>query len=311
MNPLFENYKDKPWLIHTETEPSQKTKDCIPKLLELGVKYPMAPGNELECFDDTTPDSMIREDGVTPGGLILYKYTPKNLDPAEKRIIFYIHGGGFMRGNTNWCRANAVQHVINFGLPVYAVTYRYTPQFKYPAGLNDTEDAYNHVINKTGRDPSDIIMTGDSAGATYMLALCGRLRREGKKLPRKLVSISGFIDFTFKGDSYKYNLGKDIIFTVPLDESVHFYTDKPGDAANPDVSPIYSDFTGFPPTFFTVDDTEVFVSDALTCADKMDKAGVPVKAHITHGLWHDFLFETPEIEESKIIYKEIKEWINS
>ncbi|MDR3337368.1 MAG: alpha/beta hydrolase [Treponema sp.] len=310
MNPLFEDYKDKPWLIHTETEPSQKTKNCIPRLLELSEKYPIAPGNELDYFDDTTPDTMIREDITTAGGVILYKYTPKNLDPGEKRVIYYIHGGGFMRGNTNWCRANAICHVRNFGLPAYAATYRYTPEFKYPAGLEDAEDGYHYMVNKQGHDPSDIIVTGDSAGATYMFALCGRLKRQGKKLPGRLISMSGFLDFTFKGASYKYNLGKDIMFTAPLDESVHFYTDEP-DATNPDISPIYMDFTGLPPAFFTADDTEVFVSDALTAADKMDKAGIPVKAHIMHGLWHDFLFETPEIEESKLIYKELSAWLNS
>jgi acetyl esterase/lipase len=309
MNPLFEDYKDKPWLNHIETEPSQKTKDWIPKLIELSKQHPMGPGNELDYFDDATPDSMIMEDTTTPGGMIMYKYTPKDLDPAEKRVIYYVHGGGFMRGNTKWCRSNAIRQVLNFGLPVYAVTYRYIPEFKYPAGLDDTEAGYNYVVNKRGHAPSNIIMTGESAGPTYMFALCGRLKRQGRELPQKLIVMSGFLDYTFKGASYKYNLDKDILFGVPMEETVHVYTDE-ADATNPDISPIYSDFTGFPPVFFAVDDTEVFVSDTLVCADKMDKAGIPVKACITHGLWHCFQFETPDIEESKFVYKEMKEWLH-
>ncbi|MDR3342601.1 MAG: alpha/beta hydrolase [Treponema sp.] len=308
MNPLFEDYKDKPWLTHTETEPSRETKDWIPRLIELSKQYPIAPGNELEYFDDSTPDSMTREDIRTPGGVLIYKYTPKNLDPAEKRIIYYVHGGGFMRGNTYWCRSNAIHQVLNFGLPLYAVTYRYIPEFKYPAGLDDTEDGYNYVVNERGNAPSDIIMTGESAGPTYMLALCGRLKRQGRELPQRLVVMSGFLDYTFQGASYRYNLDKDILFGVPMEETVHVYTDE-ADATNPDISPIYSDFTGFPPAFFVVDDTEVFVSDTLTCADKMDKAGIPVKVYITHGLWHCFQFETPDIEESKFVYKEMKAWL--
>jgi len=318
MNPLFEKYKDKPWLTHTETEPSKETTDWIPKLIEYGKQYPMAPGSELEWLDDATPDNITKKEISLPTGFLMYKYALK--DPAQKsdpeqdsnqaRVIYYIHGGGFMRGNTNWCRSNALRQVENFGLPTYACTYRYTPAFKYPAALDDVEAGYNYLVNDLGILPENIVVTGESAGGTLMLALCARLRRQGRELPSKLIVMSGYLDFTLQGESYRYNLGKDIMFTMDLSPTVAFYTDKTGDALkDPEISPIYSDFTGYPPTFFVADDTEVFVSDALAGADRMDQAGVPVNVHITHGLWHCFQFETPDIEESKILYKEMKAWL--
>ncbi|MDR3305540.1 MAG: alpha/beta hydrolase [Clostridiales Family XIII bacterium] len=310
MNPLFEDYQDKAWLTHTETEPSKASAEWIPKLIEYGKLYPMAPGSELEWIDDSTPEGIIKKEISLPTGLLMYSYRLENPDKDEKRVIFYIHGGGFMRGNTNWCRSNSIRQVENFGLPTYACTYRYTPAFKYPAGLNDVESGYDYLVNELGILPENIILTGESAGGTYVLALCARLRRQGRALPSKIIIMSGYLDFTLQGESYRYNIDKDIIFSVDISPTVPYYTDKTGDALkDPEISPIYSDFTGYPPTYFIAEDTEIFVSDALSCADRMDKAGVPVKVHIMHGLWHCFQFETPDIEESKMIYKEMKEWL--
>ena len=46
----------------------------------------------------------MRADIDAPHGLHLYHYAPKDKNPAEDRIVYYVHGGGFMRGNEQWCR---------------------------------------------------------------------------------------------------------------------------------------------------------------------------------------------------------------
>jgi acetyl esterase/lipase len=80
------------------------------------------------------------------------------------------------------------------------------------------------------------------------------------------------------------------------------------DVTNPEVSPVYGDFTGFPPTYFCADDEEIFLSDSLVSADKMHKAGVNVRAHIFHGLWHAFALMSIS-REAKTALDEIKEFI--
>ncbi|MDR1574130.1 MAG: alpha/beta hydrolase [Clostridiales Family XIII bacterium] len=308
LHELFKDYEGAPWLTHIESDPSPEAQKAIPELLELMKDYPIAPGNELSFLDDSTPDGVTRTDIDAPHGLHLYHYEPRDKDPAEDRIIFYVHGGGFMRGNEYWCRFNAILQVKNLGLPVYACEYRYIPEHKYPKSLDDVEWAWNHLVNDLGLDPKKILITGESAGGTYETALMLRLKKQGRALPAGCVCISGFLDFASESPSYTLNNGIDPMFSLDFKSMIPLYLDDASMVYEPEVSPKYADFTGFPETIFFADDTEVFVSDALIAADKLHKLGIRTEAHITHGLTHVYAFELPELPESHACYRLIREF---
>jgi acetyl esterase/lipase len=306
---LFKDFEGAPWLTHIESDPSPEAQKRIPEMMKELEAYPMAPGNELDFLDDSTPPGITREDFDAPHGLHLYHYEPETKDPAEDRIIFYIHGGGFMRGNEYWCRFNAINQVKQLGLPVYACEYRYTPENKYPKGLDDVEWAWNYLVNDLGLDPKKIIVTGESAGGTYETALMVRLKRQGRELPGAgCVCISGFLDFAAESPSYTLTHGIDPMFSIDFNETMKFYLDDASMKYDHEVSPKYADFTGFPDAIFFADDTEVFVSDALIGADKLHKLGIRTEAHITHGLTHVYAFEMPELPESQTFYRRIREF---
>ncbi|MDR1796401.1 MAG: aminotransferase class I/II-fold pyridoxal phosphate-dependent enzyme [Clostridiales Family XIII bacterium] len=308
MTSIFKDYKSAPWLEHVETEPSPYAKKRMPEIFKEQAPYPMSPGNELDYLDDSTPAHIRRGSDIDmPNGLHMYHYAPKGLVPDEKRVVYYIHGGGFMRGNGRWCRMNAITLAKNLGLPVYACEYRYTPENKYPKGLDDAEWGWDYLTKERGVDPAHILVAGESAGGTYAMALCARLRRKGAALPGGLVIFSGYLDMTLSSPSYKENFGVDPTFTVDLSLFVPYYIDDLSKLKEPEVSPIFSDFTGYPKTFFCVDDTEVFVSDALIVCDKIARLGIPVKAYVPHGLMHVFPFEMPDIPESQKVWLEIRE----
>jgi acetyl esterase/lipase len=305
---LFKNYEGAAWLTHIESDPSPEAQKGMVRLLKEMEAYPMAPGNELDFLDDSTPPDVMREDIDAPHGLRLYHYEPLNKNPAEDRIIYYVHGGGFMRGNEYWCRTNAILLVKHLGLPVYACEYRYIPEHKYPKGIDDVEWGWNHVVNDLGFDPQKIIIAGESAGGTYEMSLMLRLRRQGRELPAGCVCLSGFLDFASESPSYRLNQGIDPMFSIDFRVMTPFYLDDVSMVYDPEVSPKYADFTGFPATLFFVDDTEVFLSDALIAADKLHKLGIRVEAHITHGLTHAYMFDMPELPESYASYKHIREF---
>ncbi len=239
-------------------------------------------------------------------------YEPAAAACAEDdRIIFYIHGGGFMRGNEQWNRANAITLVRHFGLPVYCMKYRIIPEHKYPAGLNDVEQAWNYLVEDLGIAPERLILAGESAGATYALALTVRLQEHNKALPGGIAAFSAFLDMAAEGASYTYNKDRDPVFAgfSVQDCTVPAYTDEE-DVRQPEISPLYADMTGFPPTFFSSDDHEIFVSDALRTAKKMAECGVPVRCSITHDLMHAFEFEVPDTEEAGRIFKEAKAFLD-
>jgi acetyl esterase/lipase len=307
---LFKDYEGAAWLTHITSDPSPEAQKEIPQLMKELENYPMAPGAELDFLDDRTPEGMTREDVDAPHGLHFYHYEPAEKNPAsDGRVIYYVHGGGFMRGNEYWCRFNAIHQAERLGLPVYACEYRYTPENKYPKGLDDVEWGWNRLVNDLGIDPKKIIITGESAGGTYEFALMVRLKRQGRELPSSCVCISGFLDFSAESPSYTLNNGIDPLFSIDFHETASFYIDDLSLWHDPEVSPKYADFTGFPETIFFADDTEVFVSDALIGADKLHKLGIRTEAYITHGLTHVYAFEMPELPESHTCYERIRKFL--
>jgi acetyl esterase/lipase len=306
---LFKNYEGTPWLTHIESDPSPEARKRMPELMKEMEAYPMAPGNELDFLDDSAPPGITREDIDAPHGLHMYHYEPKDKNPAEERTIYYVHGGGFMRGNEYWCRTNAILQVKHIGLPVYACEYRYIPEHKYPKAIDDVEWGWNYLVNDLGLDPKKIIITGESAGGTYEMSLMLRLKRQGKELPAGCVCISGMLDISTESPSYTLNNGIDPIFSIDFKAALPpAYLDDISRVREPEVSPKYGDFAGFPETLFFADDTEVFVSDALIGADKLHKLGIRTEAYITHGLTHCYALEMPGLPESHTCYKRIREF---
>jgi acetyl esterase/lipase len=286
---IFEKYKDVPWLTHTVQEPDKRTlEELLPAMLALRAQYPMVPGTEMEYLNDETPDGVSRADYVTAAGqsLTVYRLTEKH--EKEDRLVFYIHGGGFVRGNGMYSRTNARLHLEKLGLPVACCDYRLAPQNREPAALNDVTAAYRFLVDELKYDPEKIFITGDSAGGTLALSLGLRLKSAGEKMPSAFAVYSPATNCTMSSISHEINLGRDKIFPKGVKAVVPLYADD-NRLKVPDVSPLYGDFSGgFPRTYFCAEDTEVMCSDTLECSAKMAEQGVEVKTHIFHGLWHAF-----------------------
>lgn len=309
MSSILQGYEKAPWLLYDAQEPGDFTKLRIQETLEEGAKYPMAPGAELPYPHDETPDFLVRHDLKTPSGLNLYRYTNYNTPAEDTRVIFYIHGGGFMRGNGKWCRANGITLARYLGLPVYCSEYRYAPEFQYPLPLDDCEEAWDYLTTQCGVKPEDVILAGESAGGTFIFALAARLKRKNKPLPGRIFSLSGFLDMALAGESYKANAVIDPVFGGADISILSNAYGGNSDPLQPELSPVYADVTGFPPTFFCADDHEVFASDSLRLAEKLHAAGIPVQCHISHKLIHAYPFEMADIPETKRVLAAAKAFL--
>ena len=307
-NPVLDGFENAPWLIHDTRAPLPETLRAIDAFRIEAAKYPFVPGVEVGYPNDATPDNMERTDFQLSHGNNLYLYTPKDVLEGETRVVFYIHGGGFIRGNGKWCRANAISLARYLGLPAYCNEYRCAPEYKYPAALDDAEEAWDFLVRQRGIKPENIILSGESAGGTFAMALTNRLKQKGAGLPCMQILLSPVLNLAEDGLSHKYNLGKDQAFDSLLDFTVYTGT---ADVRSPAVSPLYADFTGFPPTFFFADDTEIFVSDTLTAAEKLCKLGIRTQVYLTHNMFHVFPFEIPDVEESKRVYQAMRAFVFS
>ena len=60
------------------------------------------------------------------------------------------------------------------------------------------------------------------------------------------------------------------------------------DYHSPDLSPLFADLTGFPPTLIQAGDHEILYSDSEALAAALERAGVPCRFEISEGMWHVF-----------------------
>ncbi|KAJ1920938.1 hypothetical protein H4219_000991 [Mycoemilia scoparia] len=196
----------------------------------------------------------------------------------QEYIVWHIHGGAYLTGSPRVYRQLKRNLSIVTGLRVFGSGYRLAPESKYPAQLHDAYITYQFLLNQ-GFDPSRIVIVGDSAGANLALALIHLLRM--LKLPtfRGLVFLSPWAKLFADGDSISYNASYDFL---KMDKENPLYPARlyldPGMPLTEEllerskdklISPIYGDFTGFPPMLVQYGDCEILKSNIVEFVERV------------------------------------------
>ncbi|NHJ24256.1 MAG: steryl acetyl hydrolase [Candidatus Lokiarchaeota archaeon] len=163
----------------------------------------------------------------------------------------------------------------------------------------------------------NIIIMGDSAGGGLTLALLHRIGVQNLPQPKAAICLSAWTDLTLTSETMKTKIEQDVFFNVKnLETSVIAYV-KTESPENPEISPIFADFNGFPPIFLQVGTREVLLDDSLIIAEKMKNQGVSVTVDLWEGMFHAFLIFiaipilgklTPEFRHA---LKNVKKFVDS
>ncbi|XXG96110.1 hypothetical protein Hte_002389 [Hypoxylon texense] len=118
----------------------------------------------------------------------------KKVGDPGKRVMLYVHGGGYYFGSVDEHRYQMQRHARKLKARVFAPEYRLAPQFPLPCGLQDCLAAYLYLLEK--QDPTTIILAGDSAGGGMVVSLLVTMRDRGIPLPAGAILISPWVDLT-------------------------------------------------------------------------------------------------------------------
>lgn len=205
----------------------------------------------------------------------------------KKYVILYCHGGGYSTGSCLYARTLTTKIASSTSMDVLCFDYRLAPENPYPAAINDAMAAWNYLM-LLGYGARDVIVAGDSAGGNMALSLVLKLKEEERILPRGLVLMSPWSDLTSSGKTHKSRAEVDPVLDAQyLDRMIHNYVEGQ-DLNNPLISPLFGDFTGFPPTYIQVGNNEILLSDSTMLHKKLIEANVSVKLDIFEGMWHVF-----------------------
>jgi len=237
-------------------------------------------GNLLTVNKDVKYDTLIidniESEWVRPAVRHLNKY-----------IILYCHGGGYFTGSLKYARSITSKLALATSMDVLSFDYGLAPEHPYPAAIDDAERIWNYLLHK-GYGSKNIIVAGDSAGGNLALVLLLRLKKQERFMPRGLVLLSPWTDLTLSGKSYEARAEIDpVLDSQYLNSAIKAYADGE-DLVSPFISPIYGDFTGFPPTYIQVGSNEVLFNDSTMLQKQMQKADVFAQLDAFKGMWHVF-----------------------
>lgn len=249
-----------------------------------------APVRRMLAENPTTQSALCRESRSFSGVPTHVLRPPASVGLDDCPIFLEIHGGGFVMcgGDVAWqmVAGKAAGRAGETWVP----DYRMPPLSPYPAALDDCVAVYRDALER--QSPDRIIVSGTSAGGNLAAALLLRAKANGLPLPAALVLLTPQLDLTESGDSYQTNLGVDVI--SPLAPVNRLYANG-HPLTHPFVSPLFGDFSGFPPTFLQSGTRDLFLSNVVRMHRKLLAANVSTELHIFEAMPHgSFSGSTPE-----------------
>lgn len=211
---------------------------------------------------------------------------PQDADSA--RVILYTHGGGFAVGSADSHRKLAGHLASALGVTAFILDYRRSPEFPFPAQIEDGIAAYLGLIER-GFHPGFITTAGDSAGGNLAIAIAFRLRELGRQLPGSIIAFSPWLDMALRGATLEANAATDaLVGRQILEGMISMFLGGTADPLDPLANPLENDFQGFPPLYINAGGAEALLSDAESLSEKARNAGVSVTLSVVPGMQHVF-----------------------
>lgn len=231
-------------------------------------------------------------------GLAVNILTPRNL--KKPGAILFFHGGAFCLGSPYTHRSICSNLSYDSGLPVWVPDYRLSPEHPYPCALEDAVAAYEEML-RHGIKASNIVIAGDSAGASLALALTITLNGLGKDRPACVMLASPVTDGNSPRQKRAMGGRDDPMLTMGWLHQGLTWFNPPSDASA--FSPLKIDLSGLPPILIQVGQEEILLNDSLQLEDHAVKSGVDCRLELYLERWHVFHLQSFYLKSSRAAIK--------
>ncbi len=240
------------------------------------------------------------------GGVKAFILSPRVIPAVnQNRLLVHVHGGGYVYFPSESGTGEAALMAAYGGFKVISFDYRMPPEHPYPAAMDDAMAVWRAAIKL--QDPRNIAIFGSSTGGGMTLAMILRAKQEGLPLPAAIAPGTPWADLTETGDSYRTNEWLDNVLVSYhgfLSRAAQLYANG-HDLKDPQLSPIYGDFSGFPPAILTSGTRDLFLSLTVLTHRKLRRAGVEAELQVFEGMSHaQYLFD-PSAPETREAFGEI------
>ena len=271
-----------------------------PSLLGLLVSKVVVP--ILYGGRDTTPEAFLRriakdrKRGPAPpprriakryrvvdapiAGVRSFRLDPRTVPMPATRIL-HLHGGAYVFNLIAEQWPALASMADSTGSALIIPDYPLAPVHQVADGLAAMVAVYSQLVDEVGADR--IVISGDSAGGGFALALAQHLRDRGLPAPAGLVLFFPWLDVTVSGDDQPALQKRDAMLSIErLREAGRMWAGD-ADPAEPRVSPLFGDPSGLPPTLVLVGTDDLLLSDARRLAARFPEAIVQEYPDMFHG----------------------------
>ncbi len=228
-----------------------------------------------------------------PGGplcLRIYRPSPE----SELPVCVYFHGGGFVIGDLDTHDPICRRLANRAGAIVVSVDYRLSPEYRYPAAVEDGDAALAWVHTHAGEfggDPARLAVAGDSAGGNLAAVASQRALDAGGPALRCQALIYPLTDHGGGDHPSRHDMAA--LFPIPRPVMAWFHEHYFGHGdpvLDPDASPLRrSDLAGLPPTLVVTAGLDPLRDEGKAYAERLGAANVEVR-HIQYDRTiHGFL----------------------
>jgi acetyl esterase len=228
--------------------------------------------------------------GSVPLRVRMYDPSPSGPKPA----LIYLHGGGWTLFSIDTHDRVMREYAARAGVVVAGVDYPLSPEAKFPVALEQIVSLTRWLGEQGSEfniDRFRLAIGGDSAGANLAVATCLTLRDagEGSRVRAMLLSYGAFDAESSEEAARRFGA---VGFPLSPAEMRGFwqnYIRGPEDIRNPLVCPLRASLEDLPAAFLTVPECDLLTEQSLAMADRLRKAGVPVRQELYRGATHSFL----------------------
>jgi acetyl esterase len=235
-------------------------------------------------------------------------YGPYN--DEGKALVVYFHGGGFVVGDLDTHDALCRRLSSDTRMRFLSVEYRLAPEYPFPAGIDDAVDTIRYAVAHLGDfdvPGAEVIVMGDSAGATLMTVACALTKDEGLGVAAQVVIYPTLGPELFTDSVHEFGVGH----TLDIDHLRYdygLYLDGWTDHSDPRVTPLmFNDLAGAPSAIVVVAECDPLRDEAVAYAGLLEHFGVRVELLEAEGLIHGFLRLPTMVPEALEIIDDLAE----